>query len=116
MSFQNRTENLMHLGNRMLLRHVATSGGLGDKLPPSRKFVAELVEEFSRYLLERDELATPAEFFRRMADGLNRISSLDQDTALLWLKWQDDPRTQQPFPPSMAVKLSPTGQLDFEPV
>jgi hypothetical protein len=115
-SFQNRLENLSHLGNRMFLRHVATRGGIGEELAPARKFVAELVEEFSAYIIEGDDLASPAEFFRRMVVGLDPISRLTAETRATWTSWQESPHCQAPFKPSMAVKICRTGELAFEPV
>ena len=87
----------------MLLHHVIASGGLGDALQASRAFVEQLAEEFSSYVLEGDELATPAEFTRRMMLGLDRIKPLTDQTRAAWESRMTEPAAQIPFTKKMAI-------------
>ena len=109
-----KNDNLANFGGRMLLRHMISSGGLAEQLPASVQFVGELVTEFTAYVAEGDEMATPAEFIRRMATGLANIKPLAEETRQIWERWMNDPRCQGPFKPHMAANLSPTAKFNFE--
>jgi hypothetical protein len=106
-------ENILLFANRLLFRHVTSSGGLGAALKPSREFMAALAAEFSVYVLEGDELATPAEFLRRAMIGLEKIAPLAADTRALWERRTTEPDALVPFAAHMAV--SPDQSLNFDP-
>jgi hypothetical protein len=96
-------ENILMLGNRLLLRHVVSSGGLGSALKESQAFIVALAAEFSGYILERDELATPAEFIRRVIIGLSKLKPIAPETLALWEARMLEPTAQIPFSERMAI-------------
>lgn len=106
-------ENISLFANRLLLRHVTSSGGLGPNLKPSQEFMAALAAEFSAYVLEGDELATPAEFLRRAIIGLEKIAPIAADTRALWEHRMTESAALIPFASRMAI--SPDQSLNFDP-
>lgn len=101
-----KDENILLFANRLLMRHVVSSGGLGVALKPSQHFMAALAAEFSVYVLEGDELATPAEFLRRAIIGLAAISPISPDTRVLWERRMTEPAALVPFASRMAVSAN----------
>jgi hypothetical protein len=120
-------DNLRHFANRLLWHHTASRGGMGSQgqfrvtfgmqscemspeLRACREFTDALVTEWARYVFDADELATPAEFIRVFAIGINRLSKLEPSTRRKFDRWIADPKLQQPFPRTMADITAPTQQ------
>lgn len=104
-------DNIQLIANRLFLRHVVTAGGLGEALKPSQKAIDALAREFSGYIIERDELATPAEFYRLAIITLEKFAPIDEATKASWLDRMAQPSAQIPFPENMAIP--PTASLDL---
>ena len=128
---EDQRDHLVFYANRMFLRHVVTSGGLGSigrfvpthgmadsqassELTAARRFVRDLVDCWCAYIREGDTDATQAEFIRQFSVGLHRISKVLPATQLEWEARRSDPRTLALFPASMARELEPRYQTQPE--
>ena len=99
-------DSLLLFGNRLYLIHMINRGGLGSKEgKPSAEYQAvlklrdELVQEFTQYIQDADELATPREFLRRWVAGLKRIGGvINEDTLVRYRKLAAMDEARAPFP------------------
>ncbi len=104
-------DNILLMANRLFLRHVVTAGGLGAALKPSQKAMEDLAREFSSYIIEGDELATPAEFYRLAILALERHAPIDPATKAGWESRMAEPTAKIPFRENMAIPT--TAPLDL---
>ena len=99
-------EHLLFFANRLLLTHMMARGGLGsDELLAARKVVHDLVDEFSAYVRDCDELATPAQFIRLFVLALDRVSKIDPIAMNAFNRTLKQSATEKPFVRSMARSL-----------
>ena len=115
-------DHLLFFANRLPLTHMMARGALGstgtykagfgmvdcrasDELLAARKVVHDLVDEFSAYVRDGDELATPAQFIRLFVLALDRVSKIDPIAMNAFNRTLKQSATEKPFVRSMARSL-----------
>ena len=101
-------DTLAMFANRQLLVHLITRHGLGsmhgktsDEMLATLHLRDALLEEFTGYIREGDELATPREYLRRWVAGVKAIGTLHDDAITRYRQAAKDPEARAPFPPAM---------------
>jgi hypothetical protein len=119
---QEPDDHLLFFANRMFLKHLFSRNGLRSaaKFSPgvgpahveasseflaARQVVRDLVEEFSGYIREGDDLATPAAFIDLFARQLNRVSPIAPKVMTFFTRSATDERAAVPFARSMGREL-----------
>lgn len=107
-------DHLEFFANRLVWHHVRTRGGLGsapqrpsDELEQVLALRRDLVAEFREYVLEGDDLATPAEFCRRWLAALRSISTPTPKHIALIEGFQRRETSHAPFPSHLVRPLTP---------
>ena len=116
-------DHLEWFANRLLFLHLSHRGGLGstgrfvpgerhisgmndcvasEELQACLKFKRQIVDEFTGFVREGDEDATPAAFYQWWISGLRRISPMEQRTIDTLIAASEHPSALKPFAATMA--------------
>lgn len=119
---QAEPDHLAYFANRLLFKHILGRVGLkststfrpgfgltdcsaSPELRRCQIFKNELVAEFTEYVREGDDLATPQEFIRRWILGLGKVSEIYPVTLEAYQRDMESPGAEVPFARIMARHL-----------
>lgn len=129
---QDERDHLQFFGNRMLLKLMLLSGGLGStaKFVPGTGMVGAqasplltelreqlklIVEWFREGVLVEDESATPKYFVELVERAFAKSVPITLAVKAEWAKFCEDPAGSKPFPAYMARNLDPKPQQQLLP-
>lgn len=117
-------DHLAYFANRLMWIHVSHRGGLASlgrfipthgmvdckasrELEHCLKFKRELVEQFSGFVRDGDDMATPAAFIHWWLGGLRKVSEVLPRTVTTLEEMAEHPDARKPLPAFMARELAP---------
>lgn len=126
-------DHLEYFANRLMLQHLMSRHGLGStatfipgsslsmqdakaakELDAATAAKRRLVEEFTAYVQDGDDLATPANFIRAWLSIMKRVSPLTEQTIAMLREGMTHPGMETPFGAHMARDIGIRKAKEFE--